>query len=151
MLGRKGHAGSSNRYEWRAHRNEDGDIRLPCDGGVLEQQVPQPKPKNPARADGLFGVCATIPMGGRRLEGRRMTPLRYRGRVVGIAAYERALAAEIARVRQLGRENRDKMADPNVRSTKGVWHNHADAENPYEVSKSETRVPFFFWLVHSCS
>ena len=72
-----------------------------------------------------------------------MMPLRYRVRVVGIAAYQRALAAEIARGRQLGRENRDKMADPNVRSTKGVWHDHADAENPYEVSKSETRVPFF--------
>ena len=135
MLGRNGHNGNSDTWEWRAHRNEEGDICLPCDGGVLDPPVACPRAKHPARADGLFGVAATIPVGGRRLEGRRIPPLRYRGRVVGIAAYERALQAEIERVRQLGLRNRENVADPGKNPTRSVWYDHVDdGVNPYEVS-----------------
>ena len=63
--------------------------------------------------------------------------MRYRGKVVGIKAYERGLKAEIERVRQLGLENRERMADPNVNSLKSVWNDHADAENLYEVSPQQ--------------
>ena len=66
--------------------------------------------------------------------------MRYRDKVVGIKAYERGLKAEIERVRQLGLENRERMADPNVNSRKSVWHDHADAETPYEVSPRRARV-----------
>ena len=80
-------------------------------------------------------MAATIPLGGRRLEGRRIAPFRYRGRVVGIAAYERALAAEVERVRALGKKNRENVADPTKKSTRGAWYDHVnDDVNPYEVS-----------------
>ena len=145
VFGKNAHAGQSNRHEWRAHRDEDGNICLPEDGGVLDDPVPQPKAKNPARADGLFGVCATIPVGGRRREGRRMKPYRYRGKVVGMATYERGLAAEIERVREKGLENRRRIADPNTNSRPGVWHDHCDAENPYEVSPRRALCPSFLY------
>ncbi len=135
-LGYCAHNVQANRWEWRAHRL-DGNICLPEEGGVLDAKVPQPKPKNPSRADGIFGVCAPIPRGGRRQEGRRMQPFRYKGKVVGMATYERALNAEIERVRQLGLANRDNVADPTKKSTKGVWFDHVDdGVNPYEVSCS---------------
>ena len=63
-----------------------------------------------------------------------MRPLRYRGKVVGIATYERGLRAEFERVRELGRVNRQQVADPTSKSRPGVWYDHADADNPYEVS-----------------
>ena len=54
---------------------------------------------------------------------------------MGIAAYERALRAEIERVRGLGLANRANVADPSKKSTKGVWYDHVDdGVNPYEVS-----------------
>ena len=133
VLGRGAHHGASNRHEWRAHRDADGNVCRPEDGGVLQPQVPQPKPKHPGRADGLFGVAATYPLGGRRKVGRRMTPLRYRGRVVGIKQYDRLLEAEFERVRKLGRDNRANLADPNKRARAGAWLRFADEENPYEV------------------
>ena len=134
VLGRGAHHGQSNRWEWCAHR-KDGNICLPGEGGTLDMPVPQPKAKNPARADGIFGVCAPFPSGGRRQEGRRMAPLRYTGKVVGINTYERALKNEIERVRQLGLVNRANIADPDKRSRPGVWHDHVDeGVNPYEVS-----------------
>ena len=118
------HNGQGNRHEWRAHRDADGNICRTEDGGVLEQQVPQPKPKNPSRADGIFGVCAPIPLGGFRKQGRQMRPMRYRGKVVGVATYERALANEIERVRELGRKNAENMEDPEKNSRPGVWLDH---------------------------
>ena len=64
-----------------------------------------------------------------------MTPFRYRGRVIGIAAYERALANELQRVRELGQKNRANVADPEKNSRPGVWFDHCDDDvNPYEVS-----------------
>ena len=64
-----------------------------------------------------------------------MRPYRYKGKVVGIRAYERALAVEIERVRKLGLENRRKVADPNKTSRPGVWYDHVDPSfNPYRVS-----------------
>ena len=136
VLGAGGHSGNSSRHEWRAHRDAEGNICLPENGGVLDPQVPRPRAKHPARAGGLFGVAATIPRGGRRVEGRRIPPFRYRSRVVGIQAYERALKTEIERVRSLGLRNRANVADPDKRSQKGVWYDHVgDPDvNPYEVS-----------------
>ena len=124
--------GQSNRWEWRAHR-KDGEVCRPEDGGVLEPCKPRPKAKNPARADGIFGVCATIPRGGRRRVGRRMKPLRYKGKVVGIAHHARRLEQEVERVRQLGLKNRANVADPNNKTARpGVWYNHVGpGVNPY--------------------
>ena len=64
-----------------------------------------------------------------------MTTFRYRGRLVGIAAYEQALENELRRVRELGQANRERVADPESNSRPGVWYDHCDDDvNPYEVS-----------------
>ena len=114
----------------------DGKICLPQDGGVLDEQVPRPRPKHPGHADGLFGVCAPFESGGRRQKGKRMRPLRYRGFVVGMKAYAVELLKEQERVRQLGLRNRANVADPKKpRARPGVWYKHCDpGVNPYEVS-----------------
>ncbi len=65
QLGEKGHHGQSNRVEWRAHMLDD-EFCHERDGGELEPQNLQRKPKNPSRADGIFGVCSPMPLGGRR-------------------------------------------------------------------------------------
>lgn len=63
-----------------------------------------------------------------------MTPFCYRGRVLGIAAHERALAIELQRVRKLGQKNRANVADPEKNSLPGVWYNlHDDDVNLYGV------------------
>lgn len=143
VLGFGNHHGGNSRFEWRAHRDADGNICREADGGVLDAPVPRPRAKNPARADGIFGVCAPIPRGGRRQEGRRMRPCRYRGKVVGVLHYAAALAAEIERVRKLGLRNREKVADPTQNSRPGVWFDHVDpGKNPYEVSIA-TASPFY--------
>ena len=125
ILGDKGHHGQANHHEWRAPM-KDGKYCDAAGGGVLEPQIPYRKPKNPARADGIFGVCAPTPLGGRRREGRRMAPCRYRGKVIGMAAYEKALLAEFERVRALGRNAREK-------GTRSVWLDHIHTINPYEA------------------
>jgi hypothetical protein len=124
ILGDKGHHGQANSYEWRAPMKDGKHCHVES-GGQLEPQIPYRKPKNPSRADGIFGVCAPMPLGGRRREGRRMAPCRYTGKVVGMAAYERALNAELERVRGLGRNAREK-------GTRSVWIEHQDATNPYK-------------------
>ena len=157
VLGRKGHNGGADRWEWLAHRDEgtclspstnicflttrhplpfaDGDICLPEDGGVLDQQVARPRAKHPQRADGLFGVCAPRPLGGRRQVGRQMVPLRYRGIVVGRKQYAVELEKEFDRVRRKGQKNRKDVADKKKKSRAGVWYDHCDdGVNPYEVS-----------------
>ena len=103
MLGEGAHHGSSGRSEWRAHF-KDGVYCHPRDGGELEPQIPRRKPKNPARADGIFGVCATTPLGRRRLEGRSMVPYRYRKKVIGMSAFDKAQEKEFERVREMGRK-----------------------------------------------
>ena len=112
----------------------DGNICLPEDGGVLDEQVPRPRPKHPGHADGLFGVCAPFESGGRRQQGKRMRPLRYRGLVVGMRQFAVELLKEQERVRQLGLKNRANVADPNKKSRPGVWYDHCDpGVNLYEV------------------
>ena len=130
-LGIDGHHGQASHFEWRMPM-KDGKYSPEEDGGVLEPPTLMRKAKNPQRADGIFGVCAPTPLGGRRREGRRMAPFRYRGKVVGMTAYEKGLKAEIERVRQMGLENRKKREDPDKRSNKGVWLDHCDDDNPYE-------------------
>ena len=49
-----------------------------------------------------------------------------------MTAYEKGLKAEIKRVRQTGLENRKNRADPDKRSSKGVWLDHCNHDNPYE-------------------
>lgn len=66
-----------------------------------------------------------------------MTPFRYRGRVMGIVAYERALAnkLQLQRVHKLGQRNRANVTDPEKNSRPRVWCDHCDPDvNPYEVS-----------------
>ncbi len=94
VLGWLGHHGQSGKWEWRAPK-KDGRWCHPNNGGELEPKQPQPKAKNPARADGIFGVCVPTPIGGRRREGCRMAPLCYKGKVVGISAFNDALIKEI--------------------------------------------------------
>ena len=102
---------------------------------MLDEQIPRPRAKNPARANGLFGVCAPMAGGGRRQVGRRMKPLRYDGMVVGMKQYAVEIEREIERVRKLGLENRENVADPNKRSRPGMWYHHVDpGVNPYFVS-----------------
>ena len=118
VLGKGAHHGNASRWEWRAPLNEEGQWGLQRDGGVLEPSVPQRKAKNPARADGIFGVCASIPQGGRRRRGRRMRPKRYQGLVVGMKTYSAALEAELEPVRKLGMANQAKYYNPDTNSTK---------------------------------
>ena len=123
-----------------------------ADGGVLDKQVPQPRPKHPGHANGLFSVCAPFESGGRRQQGKRMRPLRYRGLVVGMRQFAVELLKEQERVRQLGLKNRANVADPNKKSWPRVWYDHCDpGVNPYEVSSwrattfliPNTNLPFF--------
>jgi hypothetical protein len=125
ILGAKGHHGQANKYEWRAPMKE-GRYCHAEGGGCLEPQVPYRKPKNPSRADGIFGVCSPTPLGGRRREGRRMTPCRYRGKVIGMSAYEKALESEFERVRVLGQNAREK-------GTRSVWMEYIHTANPYKA------------------
>ena len=161
VLGKGGHRGNSSRWEWRAHRDEsesrrvlftsfllsacsllldahalaDGRICLPEDGGVLDAPVPRPRAKHPARADGMFGVCAPFEAGGRRQKGKRMRPIRYKGIVVGMKQFAVELLKEQARVRALGLKNRANVADPEKNSRPGQWYDHCGpGVNPYEVS-----------------
>ena len=136
VLGKGGHHGQSSKWEWRAHM-KDGTFCLPDEGGALEAPVLQQKPKNPSRADGIFGVCAPTPLGGRRREGRRMNPFRYKGKVVGVKTYEAALATEIERVRKLGQISRDRVANGET-NRHGLWHDHCDpGVNPYKSKHGE--------------
>ena len=125
ILGSTGHHGQANKHEWRGHLKE-GQYCHQRDGGVLEPQVPYRKPKNAARADGIFGVCAPTPLGGRRREGRTMTPCRYRNKVIGMAAFAKAQEAEFERVRVLGRNALNK-------GTRSVWSEFVRESNPYEA------------------
>ena len=64
-------------------------------------------------------------------------PFHYRGRVIGIEAYERALESDLRGVRELGQANREQFADPESNSRPRVWYDHCnDDVNPYEVSFS---------------
>ena len=61
-------------------------------------------------------------------------PLRYIGKVVGMAAWEKAVVAECERVRNLGLTNQKNVADPKKRSRPGQWYHHCDpGVNPYQV------------------
>ena len=61
-------------------------------------------------------------------------PLRYIGKAVGMAAYERAVGAECERVRNIGLQNRKNVADPKKRSPPGQCYHHCDpGVNPYQV------------------
>ena len=105
--------------EWCAHMLE-GEFCHEQDGGKLEPQNLQRKSKNAARADGIFGVCSPMPPGGRRREGRTITPLCYRGKVTGMVAYNKALTAEIEKVRRCGLENWKKRAAQGNTGAKSV-------------------------------
>ena len=54
-----------------------------------------------------------------------MAPCRYTGKVIGMAAYEKALDAEFERVRVLGKTARAK-------GTRSVWMDHTHHTNPYK-------------------
>ena len=125
MLGEGAHHGGSGRFEWRAPL-KDGDYCHQDDGGELEPKKVRRKPKNPARADGIFGVCATTPIGGRKLEGRSMVPFRYRKKIIGMAAYDKALKVEFAKVAAMG----EKAL---AAGTHSPWKVFAKAKNPYEA------------------
>ena len=136
VLGTGNHNGQSSHWEWRAPV-KDGNFCLENEGGALEPQVLRPKAKNPQRADGIFGVCAPTPLGGRRREGRRMAPLRYRGKVVGVGTYESALERKFERVRKLGQKNRERVANGET-TRRGIWYDHCQAGvNPYKSKHGE--------------
>ena len=140
-LGIDMHHGQASHFEWRMHAN-DGKYCKKEDGGVLEPPTLMRKAKFPQRADGIFGVCAPTPLGGRKREGRRMAPFRYKGTVVGMTAFGKGLKAEIVRVQKMGEDNRKNMVDPNKRSSKGVWFDHCEHDNPYESRFGED------WMSH---
>ena len=128
VLGKRAHHGQSMHHEWRAPLNEDGKWCPVDKGGRIEPTNPITRPKNAKRADGVFGVCAPTPHGEQR-EGRKMTPFRYKGKVIGKTAYTNALQAVIASARELGRKSRLKLQkDPKAR--KSCWHAHAEFDGP---------------------
>lgn len=113
---------------------------------MLDTQVPQAKPKIPAHSDGIFGVCATIPLNVFRKEGHGMQLLHYHGKVISAAMNARALANEIKRVRKLELKNAKAMEGPDQNLRPGVWLNNYEAENPYEVSFSDAFANLFAHL-----
>ena len=76
----------------------------------MEQAQPHRKAKHPARADGLFGVCAL--MVGGRAQGRTMKPICYRGKVFGMTAWKDVLVAVEELARKKGQDDRKNIADP---------------------------------------
>ena len=97
----------------------------------FEPSLSRRKTKKPARANGLFGVCAL--MVGGRSDGQLMWPLRYRVKVVGMTTWANTLAAAKERVRTLGRENRDNVLDPEKNLHPGVWHDYADKLHAFQA------------------
>ena len=97
ILADTGNHGQGNRHKWRRPLKYS-EYCHPRNGGVLEPPMPCHKPKNPARADGIFGICAPTPPGGCRREGRRMMPCRYRNMIIGMATFAKAQEAEFERV-----------------------------------------------------
>ena len=110
---------------------------------MLEQTKPITQPKNAKRADGAFGVCAPIPHGKQR-EGRTMTPIRYKGKVVGVAAWHATLQKVIGAARQKGLKSR-KARETNPKARRTVWEAHADADGPGGPYESRYRDD---WMNH---
>lgn len=90
--------------EFRIYRNDAGVAALPSEGGKLAKLSPQVSVKYAGEARMLFGVAMVKGADG-KTTGEKAAPFGYTGcQIVGIPAFEKAKAAEMARVRTLKRQ-----------------------------------------------
>eukprot|EP01050_Picozoa_sp_SAG11_P017372 SAG11_NODE_2500_length_3282_cov_3.538800_1_plen_631_part_00 len=134
VLAERGHHGQGARIQYSVPK-KDGVYCPPSEGGKYSPLRSITKPKFDATASGCFAVAAPTVDGVR--VGRKATPVRYTGTVVGVGRYERELQKMFVTTRALGQKSRDQEAAGAVdkrgrKKRNSVWHDHTMAANPYE-------------------
>lgn len=137
VLGGAGHNGLAANTEYLVPSDGNGNFLHPDDGGVYPEPSRETVPKYPAQASGIFSCAAptmvadgsfTRPDGtvlswkaGEQV-GRAGSPLRYKGVVVGVAAFRKHREAVFALARKASRGKG---------GNKSVWFKY-NGDNPYK-------------------
>mmetsp|Transcript_18727 Transcript_18727/g.59328 ORF Transcript_18727/g.59328 Transcript_18727/m.59328 type:complete len:610 (+) Transcript_18727:209-2038(+) len=107
--------GPMSKHQW-SFPKKDGRVCAPDDGGQYTAPPERTLPKFEQEARFAFGVMMKTVDGGRRMMGVKMEPFEYTGKkMLGVAAWEKALEVEFARVEKL---------------TGGVWANVGSGVGP---------------------